>query len=154
TRLVNSSFFQPSAIMAGWQEANMTNNIPRRDALKLAALTAAAGFHAAGQERRLRAGLIGCGGRGTGAAVDLLTGNENVELVAMADIFEDPLEGSLGRLRDPKFLGRHAPIIVPRGGQPREMKAEDLAASILPRIKVDPQHHFVGFDAYKKLAAS
>ena len=126
----------------------------RRDMLKLAAWsTTAVGMRAAGNDK-LKAGLIGCWGRGTGAVLDLLTGNENVELVAMADIFEDHLEGSLGRLRDPRFLGRHAPIVVERGGKPREMKAEDLAASIQPRIKVDPEHHFVGFDAYKKLAAS
>jgi len=39
----------------------------------------------AGKEK-LRAGLIGCGGRGTQAVADLLTGAENVELVAMVDI--------------------------------------------------------------------
>jgi predicted dehydrogenase len=102
----------------------------------------------------LKAGLVGCGGRGTQAVVDLLTGNEHVELVAMADIFEDHLEGSLGKLRDPKYLGRHRGITVERGGQPKEMSAEDLVASITPRIKVDPERHFVGFDAYQKLAAS
>src|SRR5919197_1119 len=60
----------------------------------------------AGKEK-LRAGIVGCGGRGTQAVVDLLTGNENVELVAMGDIFEDHLEGSLRNLRDPKYLSRH-----------------------------------------------
>src|ERR1019366_4773652 len=44
---------------------------------------------------RLKAGLVGCGGRGTQAVVDLLTGNEHVELVGMADVFEDHLEQSL-----------------------------------------------------------
>ena len=53
----------------------------------------------AGKEK-LRAGLVGCGGRGTQATMDLLTGNENVELVAMADVFEDHLEGALKNLRD------------------------------------------------------
>ena len=43
---------------------------------------------------RLKAGL-GCGGRGTQAVVDLLTGNEHVELAGMADVFEDHLEQSL-----------------------------------------------------------
>jgi predicted dehydrogenase len=132
----------------------MSDKLHRRDALKLAALTAASGFHAAGQDRPLRAGLIGCGGRGTQAVVDMLTGNENVELVAMADIFEDHLEGSLGRLREPRFLSRHAGITVERGGKPTQMSAEDLAKSIAPRIKVAPDRHFVGFDAYKKMAAS
>jgi predicted dehydrogenase len=108
---------------------------------------------AAGKER-LRAGIVGCGGRGTQAVVDLLTGTENVDLVAMADVFEDHLEGSLAKLRDPKFNTRHAGITVERDGKPHEMTKEELAAEIPKRIKVDPEHHFVGFDAYKKLIAS
>ena len=108
---------------------------------------------AAGSER-LKAGLVGCGGRGTQAVVDLLTGNEQVELTGMADVFEDHLEQSLARLRDPKFTGRYAGITVERNGQPQEMTATDLAASIQPRIRVEPDHHFTGFDAYKKLLAS
>jgi predicted dehydrogenase len=125
----------------------------------LGAATAALGMfrppaaRAAGGER-LKAGLVGCGGRGTQAAVDLLTGNENVELVAVADVFEDHLEQSLNRMRDPKFLGRYAGIVVERNGKPQEMKAEDLVASIPPRIRVEPDHHFTGFDAYRKLIAS
>src|ERR1700694_301367 len=69
----------------------------------------------AGKEK-LRAGLVGCGGRGRQAVVDLLTGAENVEVVAMADIFEDHLEGSLKNLRDAKFISRHAGITVERDG--------------------------------------
>jgi predicted dehydrogenase len=107
----------------------------------------------AGKEK-LRAGLVGCGGRGTQAVVDMLTGNENVELVAMGDLFEDHLEGSLRQLRDPKYVARHAGITVEREGQPKTMTAEDLVASIQPRIKVEPDHHFVGFEAYKKIATA
>jgi predicted dehydrogenase len=81
---------------------------------------------------RLKAGVVGCGGRGTGAVGDLLTGNKNVELVAMADVFEDKLESSLTRLREGR--GRFA--------------------GIQDQIKISPEHHFVGFDAYKKLLAS
>src|SRR5438445_13654115 len=84
---------------------------------------------AAGKER-LRAGLIGCGGRGTQAAVDMLTGTENVDLVAMADVFEDHLEGSLGRLREPKYIGRHAGIVVERDGKPHAMTREELVSDI------------------------
>ena len=81
----------------------------------------------AGKER-LKAGLVGCGGRGTQAAGQMLTGNDNVELIAMGDIFEDKLEASLGQLKtDPKIAGR---------------------------VKVDPEHHFVGFDSYRKVIAS
>ncbi|MGC8793269.1 MAG: Gfo/Idh/MocA family protein [Bryobacteraceae bacterium] len=79
-------------------------------------------------QARLRAGLIGVGGRGTGAVRDLLTGNPNVEVVAMADIFEDHLEKNLAKLKaDPKFGDR---------------------------VKVEPDHRFIGFDAYKRLIAS
>ena len=105
---------------------------------------------AAGNDR-LKAGLVGCGGRGTQAVVDLLTGNEHVELVAAADVFEDHLEQSLRRMRDPGFISRYAGIVVERDGQPKEMTAEDLVASIQPRIKVEPDRHFTGFDAYQKL---
>jgi predicted dehydrogenase len=107
----------------------------------------------AGKEK-LRAGIVGCGGRGTQAVVDMLTGNENVELVAMADLFEDHLESSLKQLRDPKFITRHAGIVVEHDGKPREMTAQDLAASIAPRIQVSPDAHFTGFDAYRKIVNS
>ncbi len=84
----------------------------------------------AGKEK-LKAGLIGCGGRGRQAVVDLMNGSENVELVAMADAFEDKLEGNLAWLRD---SSRHP--------------------QIQDRLKVTPDKHFVGFDAYKKLIQS
>ncbi len=103
----------------------------------------------AGNER-LKAGLIGCGGRGTQAVVDMMTGTENVELVAMADVFEDHLEGSLKRLHDPKFISRFAGIVI----NGHEKTAEELISSIESKVKVDPAKHFVGFDAYKKLIAS
>jgi len=41
---------------------------------------------------QLKVALIGCGGRGTGAAVQALTADKNVQLVAMADAFQDRLE--------------------------------------------------------------
>src|SRR5260370_15007168 len=83
---------------------------------------------------RLKAGLVGCGGRGTQAVIDLLTGNEHVELVSMADVLEDHLEQSLARLRDPKFIGRYAGITVEHNGQPQEMNAEDLLSASQPRL--------------------
>jgi len=139
------------------------NPISRRSLLKgtLRGTTAASAFtlikphlvRGAGKEK-LRAGIVGCGGRGTQAVVDTLTGNENVELVAMADVFEDHLEGSLKQLRDPKYIGRHAGITVERDGRPKQMSAEDLVASVGPRVKVQPEYHFVGFDAYQKLVKS
>ncbi len=80
---------------------------------------------------KLRAGLVGCGGRGTQAINDTLTGNPNVEIVAMADVFEDKLETSLRALRENP---RNAPIAA--------------------RVNVDAEHRFVGFDAFKKLVNS
>jgi len=116
------------------------NTISRRNLLAKSgtAATAASTFlivkpelvRGAGKER-LKAGLIGCGGRGTQAVVDMMRGTENVDIVAMGDIFEDKLEGSLKKIREQKD-----------------------SASYADRIKVDPEHRFVSFDAYKKVLAS
>jgi predicted dehydrogenase len=138
-----------------------TNLVSRRSLLKTTAAAGASVFtflqprlvRGAGKEK-LRAGIVGCGGRGTQAIVDTLTGNENVELVAMADVFPDHLDSSLSQLRNPKVLGRHAGITVERDGKPQQMSAEDLVASIQPRIKVAPESRFTGFDAYLKLVKS
>lgn len=74
----------------------------------------------------LKVGLIGCGGRGTGAASQALNADPNVVLTAMADAFPDRLQGSLKSLKE----------------QHRE------------RVAVDQDHQFVGFDAYERLIAS
>lgn len=104
----------------------------------------------AGKER-LRAGLVGCGGRGTEAAIDLLTADPNVELVSMGDIFEDKLQKSLASLRDPKFLGEASPKHAAEfTGKP----LTDLVESVRKRVNVDPEHCFSSFDAYSKVLAS
>ena len=82
----------------------------------------------AGSEK-LKYGLIGCGGRGTQAVQNVLTGCDNVEIVAMADIFEDKLEDSI-------------------------RKSKALPPALSDRFKVDAEHRFTGFDGYKKLLAS
>src|SRR5713226_4406842 len=84
----------------------------------------------AGKEQ-LKAGLVGCGGRGTQAVLDLMNGAQNVNLVAMGDLFEDKLEASLKTIRNHRDFAKFA-----------------------DRIKVDPERHFTGFDAYKKVLAS
>src|SRR5580765_1305211 len=43
----------------------------------------------------LKAGLVGCGGRGTQALENILNGAPNVEITAMADVFEDRMESSI-----------------------------------------------------------
>ena len=74
----------------------------RREFLKHSTLTAGAlvgslafanRIHAAGDDV-LRLGLIGCGGRGSGAAANALRAALNVKLVAMADTFADQIEAS------------------------------------------------------------
>ena len=71
----------------------------RRDFLKqtaagVAALSVAASAHGAGADESIRIGLIGCGGRGTGAATQALEAGDDVKLVALGDVFEDHLKES------------------------------------------------------------
>ena len=47
----------------------------------------------------LKAGLIGCGGRGTGAAQDLLAAAPNIRITALADLFQDRIEATRAKLR-------------------------------------------------------
>jgi predicted dehydrogenase len=75
-------------------------------------------------DKKLKLALVGCGGRGAGAAVQALTADPDVELVAMADAFADRLEGSLKAIQE-HFEGEKT-------------------------IKVEEKNRFVGFDAYKK----
>ena len=112
----------------------MTDSIQpsRRDFLKTSA-TAAAGVamasaiasraYAAGDDV-LRIGLIGCGGRGTGAAAQALNADKNLKLIAMGDAFKDRLEGSLATLKK---------------------------QAIGSKIDIDEAHKFTGFDAYQKV---
>lgn len=74
----------------------------------------------------LRVGLIGCGGRGSGAASQALNADKNVVLTAMADVFDDPLQRSLAALQ--KDHG--------------------------DRVKVTPDKCFVGLDAFQKVIDS
>ena len=80
------------------------NPTSRREFLKTSAAVAGAlalapAVHASGDDV-LRVGLVGCGGRGTGAAGQALRADKNVQLAAMADLFEDRLQGSLKTLKE------------------------------------------------------
>jgi len=98
--------------------------------------------HASGSDL-LRLGLIGCGGRGSGAAAEALNADRNVKLVAMADLFEDRLKGSLANL-----------LSARRGERPSGAEGPGLVEDIAEKIDVPPERQFVGFDAYKQLIAS
>ena len=81
--------------------------------------------HAAGSDA-IKIGLIGCGGRGSGAAANAMNAGKDVRLAAMADVFSDRLQGARGRL-----------------------------AKLYPaQVAVDDDHCFLGFDAYEKLIHS
>jgi len=110
--------------------------ITRRDFVRSAAATATAGALAAtalGRPRStrrrdtVRVGLIGCGGRGTGAAAQALSADPDILLWAMGDAFGDQLETALDR------LGQH----------------DDAA-----RIDVPAERRFSGFDNYKAVIDS
>ncbi len=77
----------------------------------------------------IRVGLIGCGGRGTGAAVQALATAQNVKLVAMADAFRFRLDSSYKEIQTE--LGNNE---------------IDMA-----RLAVPEEHKFTGFDGYQKV---
>jgi len=124
-------------------EQKAGEGVSRRTFLKSSAALAAGAAalrpgYAAGAER-LRLGLIGCGGRGTRAAVQALTStNTPVQLVAMGDVFRDMLDQSM------KMLSR---------GAKSRYDNRDFGA-LADRLDVPAERQFVGFDAYKKVLAS
>src|SRR5262249_22015989 len=118
----------PSSMLYDARSMSINDSVSRRSFL--AATSAMALARGAAPGDTLKAGIVGCGGRGTQAVVNILTGNENVELVAMADLFEDALESSLTKLRtDAAYVGRDAGITVERNGKPVQLSAEDLVKS-------------------------
>ena len=82
--------------------------------------------HAAG-DGRLKVGLVGCGGRGTGAAANALTADANAVLTAVADPFAERIDGCLSGLSK---------------------------QAVADRIKVDADHRFTGFDGFQKVIES
>ncbi|HVV99933.1 MAG TPA: Gfo/Idh/MocA family oxidoreductase [Planctomycetaceae bacterium] len=108
-----------------------SQGVTRRDALKtagsIAAVSAFAGLtipqvHAA-ESNTINVALVGCGGRGTGAAADALsTKSGPIKLVAMADVFPERLNASFGALK----------------------------SRFEQQVDVPDDKKFIGFDAYKK----
>ena len=84
-----------------------------------------------GVDDTIRVGLIGCGGRGTGAAIQALEAADNVKLVAMADPFMDRIEESYTNMTEPK--------------------EEERAPELLARIDVPMERRFDGFNGYKSV---
>jgi predicted dehydrogenase len=118
--------------MPSFPATQKTAALGRRDFLK--ASTAVAGgalagglslsrsAHAAGSDI-LKIGLIGCGGRGAGAASQAMTADKNSKLVAMGDVFPERVRGSYGPLKK----------------------------AFADRVDVPKERQFSGFDAYQKV---
>jgi predicted dehydrogenase len=76
----------------------------------------------------LRIGLIGCGGRGSEAAMNALRGDKNTTLHAIGDIYAEQIESKLGHMTHNEELGK--------------------------RVKVEDKNRFVGLDAYQAVLDS
>src|SRR5699024_11043297 len=81
-------------------QSNLYQPASRRDALKSGLLLAGAPALLKGQSagKAIKVGLVGCGGRGTGAAAQALKADDYSELTAVADIFQNRIDDSLARL--------------------------------------------------------
>jgi predicted dehydrogenase len=107
----------------------------RRSFLKSASAAGAAGLFCApsitrgalaADSRRLKVGVVGCGGRGTGAASDAMKADSNVELWAAGDVFASAIGGSLRQLRN----------------------------QFKDRVNVPDERQFTGMDAWQKVLDS
>jgi myo-inositol 2-dehydrogenase/D-chiro-inositol 1-dehydrogenase len=110
-----------------------TRESDRRDFIKTTAGAGlAAGFpsiiRAQTVTNAIKVGLIGCGGRGTGAASQALHADDFTELTAVADTDQDRVDECLDNLKKGEKTGS--------------------------RVKVDPPRQFVGLDAFQKLIES
>ncbi len=76
----------------------------------------------------IKVGLVGCGGRGTGAARQALNADDYAELTAVADIAQSQIDNSLATL--------------------------GLISKVAERVKVEKERQFLGLDAYKQLIDS
>lgn len=101
----------------------------RRDFIRTSTTAVAAAAVLAGRPVRaatpkLRVGLVGCGGRGSGAAVQALRADPDTEMAALGDVFADQLEHCLHNL---------------------------TKADVGERVNVPKKRQFVGFDAFEKV---
>lgn len=72
----------------------------------------------------LKAGLVGCGGRGTGAAIDFLNAGPNLQIVALGDVFQDKMDACREILKKKK------------------------------NVEIPDENCFIGFDSYEKVIDS
>jgi len=130
--------------MKGIKMQKKAADISRREFVKASAAVSAAAVLGAGSSAyaagsdRIRVGVIGCGGRGTGAAWNCVNSAPGVELYALGDLFKDRLDGAVKKLSEDIA------------------KADSYYGSGLPKenFNVPKERQFVGFDAYQKVIDS
>ena len=115
--------------------------LTRRDFIKsttvasvAASVIPTAAIHAAGSDI-LKVGIIGCGGRGTGAVTQAIAPKAPTKLWAMADVFRDELDACYN--------------ILANGAKGRYDRED--TGSLLDRMDVPEKRKFSGFNAYKQL---
>ena len=113
-----------------------TDRVSRRTFVQTTAAATAAmmwpgGVHIAGADV-IRVGVIGCGGRGTGAALDVMRSSDGVEVVALGDLVPDRLEQCRAAIA--KTIGSNA--------------------GLQAKYKVTEDKCFSGFDAFQKVLAT
>jgi predicted dehydrogenase len=115
----------------------------RRDFLKTSTLAATgatlaalapANVHAAGSDT-IKVGVIGCGGRGSGAADDVLKAAANVELVAIGDVFKFRVDSLRKRLLD-------------------ATRNDEAVKKLGNKVDLPEDRCFAGLDAYEKVINS
>jgi predicted dehydrogenase len=87
-----------------------------------------------GADNVIKIALIGCGGRGTGAAVQALRSKQNVKLIAMADAFRDRIDSAYKSITG-------------------DLSEAGITGDITKMIDVPEERKFTGFDAYQKAIA-
>ena len=92
---------------------------------------------AAGSDK-VRLGVIGCGGRGTHDSLRALASSQNVELIAMGDMFKDRLDACRKRLTS----------------RPMDDDGNPTQFNVADKVKVTDEMCFVGWDAHEKVLAT
>ncbi len=118
------------------QKKKPSQELDRRHFIRTAAGTAAAAGAFLGAARgqgidpsqKLKIGFIGTGGRGTGAAVQALSADDNTVLHSVADVFQDRIDGALEQLAKDK--------------------------KVADKVDVPKDRQFVGLDGYKRVLDS
>ena len=82
-----------------------------------------------GADDVIKVAVVGCGGRGTGAAIQALSSKQNVKIVAMADAFKDNVDNCYKALVD---------------------EINNGIGEVNKRLDVPEERRFFGFDAYQK----